>query len=84
METTKYDALKFYEIANYIDPFQSCYMDKKEEIESIMSQSFEDNLKYLQEYICEGYDDVKDLLDNEILLNMYLNLVKRGKRKNER
>lgn len=84
MKTTRYDAEALYEIGNYIDPYASCQMDKKEEMEALMSQTLEDNIKYLQEYICEGYDSVLAIIEDDGLLRRYLNILRRLKRNDKR
>lgn len=81
MKTTKYQAEKFYNIANYIDPFASCNYDKKEEIAAIMDTDFETNLEYLNNYIIENYDTVAALLEDTNLLRQYNNIIKDLKRK---
>lgn len=81
MKTTKQDALKIYELSNYIDPYGVCSIDKPEIIQNIMSQTLEDNLELLQDYICENYAETRDLLEDEKAMRLYLNILRRTKRK---
>ena len=81
MKTTKQDALKIYELSIYIDPYGVCSIDKPEIIQNIMSQSLEDNLKLLQDYICENYAETRHLLEDDKAMRLYLNILRRTKRK---
>ena len=74
MKTTRKQALKFYNIANIINPFEYCSFDKEEEIKEIMTNTLEENIKYLNNYITEYYSNI-ELLENTILLRKYLNLI---------
>ena len=76
MKTTKYQAQKFYNIANHIDPFASCNYDKKEEIAAIMETDFETNLEYLNGYILEHYENLNDFLQDHEIIKQYNNILK--------
>ena len=75
MKTTRKQALKIYNIAKWINPYGVCDLDKEDHIKAIMELDFEENIKELNTYISETHDDVKDLLNDKILLKKYLNLV---------
>ena len=75
MKTTRQQALKFYNIIRWIDPYGVCDLDKEQYIESLIKYSLEDNLNELEQYICDGYETI-DLLHDTTLLKKYLNLVK--------
>lgn len=77
MKTTKQDALKFYEISKYIEPHNICDIDKPEIIENLMSNTLEENLESLQNYICEMYDNTRGFLEDNELLRLYLNIYRR-------
>ncbi len=81
MKTTKYQALKFYNIANHINPFESCSYDKKEEIENLLQNTFEKNLEYLNGYILEHYESLNDFLQDHEIIRQYNNIIKDLKRK---
>lgn len=76
MKTTKYQAEKFYNIANHINPFESCSYDKKEEIENILQNTFEQNLEYLNGYILECYETLEDFINDYELIRQYNNILK--------
>ena len=80
MKTTKQDALKIYELSIYIDPYSICSIDKPEIIQNIMSQSLEDNLEQLQDYICQNYAETRDFLEDDKTMRLYLNILRRIKR----
>ncbi len=80
METTKQDALKIFELSNYIDPYGVCSIDKPEIMQNIMSQTLEENVELLQDFICENYDETRNLLEDEKAMRLYLNIVRRLKR----
>lgn len=80
METTKQDALKFYELSIYIDPYGVCSIDKPEIIQNLMSQTLEENLEQLQNYICENYIETRDFLEDDKAMRLYLNILRRLKR----
>jgi len=80
METTKQDALKFYEIVKYINPYEVCDLDKNEIIKNIMELDFDNNLEQLQDYICNVYDDTRNLIEDEKCIKLYLNILRRKKR----
>ncbi len=76
MKTTKNQAIKFYNIANHINPFESCSYDKKEEIENILQNTFEQNLEYLNGYILEYYETLEDFISDYELIRQYNNILK--------
>ena len=76
MKTTRKQALKIYNIVKWINPYEVCDLDKEEHIKSLMASSLEDNINELDDYICEGFDDVRELLSDTTLLKKYLNLKK--------
>ena len=84
MKTTKKDALKFYEIGKYIDPYGTSDLDKPEMIQNIMSNTLEENLEILQDYICESYEDARGLLEDNELLRLYLNIYRRVHKNDKR
>ena len=81
MKTTKNQALKFYNIADWINPFQSAISDKKEVIESLINTTFEENLEYLNGYILEHYENLNDFLQDHEIIRQYNNIIKDLKRK---
>lgn len=79
MKTTKQDALKIYELSIYIDPYGVCSIDKPEIIQNLMSQTLEDNIEQLQDYICENYAETRSLLEDDKAMRLYLNILRRLK-----
>ncbi len=76
MKTTKNQALKFYNIADWINPFQSAISDKNETIKSLMDTDFETNLEYLNGYILEHYESLNDFLQDHEIIRQYNNILK--------
>jgi hypothetical protein len=70
MKTTKKQALKLFEIANWCDKYSINSFDKKEYIESYMSLPFEENLKYLKEFIYEGYETIEEIKKDNTLIEL--------------
>lgn len=80
MKTTKYDAIKFYEIGKYIDPYGVCDLDKDDIVKNMTELDFDENLEQLQDFICETYDSTRNLLEDEKVMRLYLNIIQRRKK----
>ncbi len=70
MKTTRKQAEKLFDIANWCDTYAVCSFDKAEHIESYMSMSFEDNIKYLKEFIYEGYENADEIKKDNTLIEL--------------
>ncbi len=69
METTKRQAELLYKINKWIDCYSFSEIDKAEIIRGTMTIPLEENIKYMQDYIAEGYE-IKDLLEDKILIEL--------------
>lgn len=81
METTRREALDIYNLVKWINPYEVCDLDKEDHIEAIMSISLEENIEQLQDYICEGYDSPRALIEDDELLRRYLKIYNKLKKR---
>ncbi len=79
METTKNAANVIYNLVKHINPYEVSDIDKPEYIQNMLEMTLEENIKCLQDYICENYETVKDFLEDKHVVNLYNNILKRIK-----
>ena len=82
MKTSIRQALMLYDIAKWIEPFEICDLDKKDFVKSATNYSLEANINDLNDYIARRYDNVKDFLEDKILVKKYTKLLEQGEIKN--
>lgn len=73
MKTTRKQAKLFLKIANWVDPYALCSFDEAEYMQSLMSNTFEENCDDLFTWICEGYT-TKELLESKDLIKLIAEL----------
>lgn len=79
METTKNAANAIYNLVKHINPYEVSDIDKPEYIQNMLGMTLEENIKCLQDYICENYETVKDFLEDKYVVNLYNNILRRIK-----
>jgi hypothetical protein len=81
MKTSIRQALMLYDIAKWIDPYEICDLDKKDFVKSAVNYSLEANINDLNDYIARRYE-IKDFLEDKILVKKYTKLLEQGEIKN--
>lgn len=68
------EATKFWQIANWIDPYGNPEIDSKAIIDSLEEEDYDESLKNLQTYITDNYETVEDLLNAQPLITLLAEL----------
>lgn len=72
MKTTRKQALKIYNIVKWVNPYEVCDLDKEMHLQTLSELDLIDNIKELNNYIKEKYDDPSE---DKILIKKYKNLI---------